>query len=822
MATGRKTGPRSLASSALLALALAAPVQALAGYTCTDTDGAGCPRPGATCYVDCDETSVRIVLATVNGCPPNTSADVITIAMGPDAVTTCGATPVPMLMAPTWPATAPGSCGDNDMNEYNALCLVNSGVVFDGRGATFTYAGDQICASCDGECTLCPDGPCASRQPALFVLRGNRNTLRNFALQFFPEGLHVRAGENHTIENVTAPYVCEDAITIDSTSGAGHRLLSSTILGNTKAATGGGSCWTRKEGSACSGDVDCAAFGPATRCYCGQLSQLGHCASPPPPPLWPSGIPGQCFAAAPCGLDKAVQVNGGESVIDGNVIHAFGQPVHVITGTHTIANNLTCGDHANPNVCQAYDVSGGSVTLVGNRIDHCKFGIRVVDGGQADADGNVLTNNYVSAFQVKGVGAARLRGENNLLRNNGYAAGSECQMGAIVVRDNPMAALDFGGGDFGGAAVFGDAVSPGGNVSCQGGPGHLNHLWNVTDCPCALDASCSCTLNSALGGSCGRQCPLSGPCCTWDTDGACYGSAGAGASVGMGAAGGAANWFDPVPVLVSAVNPNVVDRAPVQTRVENANPYDACGTIVVPECECFGLLDGTACTDGNACTQSDTCQNGRCTGGNPIVCTAQDQCHDVGTCDPATGACSNPTKSDGTACNDGNACTQTDTCQAGACVGANPVVCAARDQCHVAGICDLATGACSNPPITCDDGDPCTADTCDPAAGCVFNPVTGLDAATCLLTPEASCQPVPPAVAKWIARAQRWIGRARETGDPRAERPCLARASRAVREAEKKTILLANQRRLSLGCAQTLGQTLFAARSRIEQLRRSP
>src|SRR5207247_9484497 len=52
---------------------------------------------------------------------------------------------------------------------------------------------------------------------------------------------------------------------------------------------------------------------------------------------------------------------------------------------------------------------------------------------------------------------------------------------------------------------------------------------------------------------------------------------------------------------------------------------------------------------------------------------------------------------DGTACNDGNACTQTDTCQAGACVGSNPVVCSASDQCHVAGTCDTATGVCSNP-----------------------------------------------------------------------------------------------------------------------------
>ena len=80
-----------------------------------------------------------------------------------------------------------------------------------------------------------------------------------------------------------------------------------------------------------------------------------------------------------------------------------------------------------------------------------------------------------------------------------------------------------------------------------------------------------------------------------------------------------------------------------------------------------------------------------------VICTASDACHDAGTCDPATGLCSNPPVPDGTACSDGDACTQTDSCVAGACTGSNPVTCTASDACHVAGTCDPATGACSNP-----------------------------------------------------------------------------------------------------------------------------
>jgi len=139
--------------------------------------------------------------------------------------------------------------------------------------------------------------------------------------------------------------------------------------------------------------------------------------------------------------------------------------------------------------------------------------------------------------------------------------------------------------------------------------------------------------------------------------------------------------------------------------------------------------NGTACSDGNACTQTDTCQSGTCTGTNPVTCTASDQCHVAGTCNPANGICSNPAKPDGTACNDGNACTQTDTCQAGLCTGSNPVSCTASDQCHDAGTCDPATGTCSNPAkpdgTACSDGNACTqSDTCQGGTCTGANPVT--------------------------------------------------------------------------------------------------
>jgi hypothetical protein len=158
-------------------------------------------------------------------------------------------------------------------------------------------------------------------------------------------------------------------------------------------------------------------------------------------------------------------------------------------------------------------------------------------------------------------------------------------------------------------------------------------------------------------------------------------------------------------------------------------------------------LNGTTCTDNNACTTGDSCQAGVCTVAATITCTAPDQCHDATTCNTTTGACVYPVKADGTSCNDGDLCTGTDTCVAGVCTGTPPQACTAIDQCHMPGTCNPATGICSNPikpdgtscndgsmcttgdactggacggmQRSCNDGNACTQDTCVGSVGCV-------------------------------------------------------------------------------------------------------
>jgi cysteine-rich repeat protein len=175
-----------------------------------------------------------------------------------------------------------------------------------------------------------------------------------------------------------------------------------------------------------------------------------------------------------------------------------------------------------------------------------------------------------------------------------------------------------------------------------------------------------------------------------------------------------------------------------QSGVCSSGPAITCTAL--DECHDVGVCDsatgvcsnpdkpnGTSCNDTNSCTQTDTCQAGTCTGGNPVTCTALDECHDVGVCDSATGVCSNPDKPNGTSCNDTNSCTQTDTCQAGTCTGGNPITCIALDQCHDVGVCDSATGVCSNPDkpngTSCNDTNSCTqTDTCQAGSCAGGNP----------------------------------------------------------------------------------------------------
>ncbi len=221
-----------------------------------------------------------------------------------------------------------------------------------------------------------------------------------------------------------------------------------------------------------------------------------------------------------------------------------------------------------------------------------------------------------------------------------------------------------------------------------------------------------------------------------------------------------------------------------------------------------------ACDDGNPCTGGDTCGAGGCAGtpeasGTPCVgenaCTEVGACDGAGACtvdpklavscpaggpcvsaacDPKSGSCTFAPTS-GT-CDDGNACTESDTCAAGQCTGVaapcddgisctldacegtggckytpDDAACGDGDSCF-GWSCSAAQGGCLAVPSqgTCDDGDPCTSgDACalgtckgavKPGCGCqtdadcvalddgnACNGVLVCQTGTCALSPES-------------------------------------------------------------------------------------
>jgi len=316
-------------------------------------------------------------------------------------------------------------------------------------------------------------------------------------------------------------------------------------------------------------------------------------------------------------------------------------------------------------------------------------------------------------------------------------AGEACDDGNTVDGDGCSPACQLG------SACGNGIVDPG--EQCDVGPGNqcdgCNDACQLIAIPTCTDGNV-CTTDACVPrtGQCafvavadGTGCDDANPCTQTDT---CQAGICTGANVLVCASLNQCQGVGTCnPATGECIPPALVDGTPCDdnnpcTQTDSCQagacigmnplcaPSDQCHEAVCdPDtgtCSNLALPDGTACDDGSACTPTDSCQAGVCTGMNPLVCTASDQCHGVGVCDPGTGTCSNPASPDGTSCNDANACTQTDSCQAGVCTGMNPVVCGPSDQCHVAGVCDPMTGACTDPAAAdgtgCDDGDACTVD----------------------------------------------------------------------------------------------------------------
>jgi hypothetical protein len=100
------------------------------------------------------------------------------------------------------------------------------------------------------------------------------------------------------------------------------------------------------------------------------------------------------------------------------------------------------------------------------------------------------------------------------------------------------------------------------------------------------------------------------------------------------------------------------------------------GCKIPVECGDGGLClgparpDGTDCDDAEACSFGDHCEAGACVG-TAYACPLADQCRLAAMC-LGDGGCGQADVPDGTACDDGESCSTADACSAGRCVGTNP------------------------------------------------------------------------------------------------------------------------------------------------------
>jgi MYXO-CTERM domain-containing protein len=161
------------------------------------------------------------------------------------------------------------------------------------------------------------------------------------------------------------------------------------------------------------------------------------------------------------------------------------------------------------------------------------------------------------------------------------------------------------------------------------------------------------------------------------------------------------------------------------------NPTNPCQGCVPSESvhSWTATNEGVACDDSLGCTTGDRCVTGVCLGSfkdcGAVVIDPQCQ---ASQCTEPFGACSVVSLPDDIGCDDNDACTQSDTCKSGTCMGGSPTTCTAQEECHLAGVCDASTGVCSNPVkqdgSSCDGGF-CTAGVCVAAP----EPDSGADAA---------------------------------------------------------------------------------------------
>ena len=163
--------------------------------------------------------------------------------------------------------------------------------------------------------------------------------------------------------------------------------------------------------------------------------------------------------------------------------------------------------------------------------------------------------------------------------------------------------------------------------------------------------------------------------------------------------------------------PDTLDAGPVgcTTALDCAGDVTVCQAwaCVEGQCAIVPAADGSACEDGNACTGPDVCNAGGCVGGGNVCdCLVDGDCNDGNVCtdDSCDGAKKCQHSANSQACDDSDACTEGDVCAASACQSGVKKTCDDANLC-TDDLCSASDGSCANTPNSgaCQDGNACTS-----------------------------------------------------------------------------------------------------------------
>jgi hypothetical protein len=330
-------------------------------------------------------------------------------------------------------------------------------------------------------------------------------------------------------------------------------------------------------------------------------------------------------------------------------------------------------------------------------------------------------------------GAVKACDDKNPCTQDGCVAEIGCtalQLQGIACSDDSACTLDdlCLNGQCTGTAKVCDDANPCTDDGCAPQSGKCTPSVVANGAPCP-DDGVPCSIDQCLGGACDHKAVAAGNCLIGS---ACFSGGAVNKSEGNGCLGclplkSQTAWSKRTDLPCEDGNACTVGDvcfasgacAGTPLACDDFNPctYNGCNPVGQKD-PCLYVPQSGTCDDGNACTQKDTCVVGACAG-SPMMCDDGNPCT-LDTCDAALG-CQSVAVDGGTCPSDGLPCT-TDVCKNGVCL--HPI---AAGTCLVQGVCALAGEAAAAKPcwqclpamsqsawtaatgVACDDGDPCSS-----------------------------------------------------------------------------------------------------------------